>query len=428
MLAKILENAPHTNVYDEPPEERKESIPKQRESSMAKLPPIPSKDSAIDPEPQIPQISKKEESHRLNLSFDYEANVLSNLAGFGNILNYPIQKRPSKKHLSNPPKKGSVQKSPKLAFSDALICHVAHREKSGISDELPTRMSSEPIEGEPKCLEAKPILSPSIPISNMSFKPISKPILDPDDPKCALPSESYDDPVIDSRDSLRHLRHGTHQGPKSDQEEQQQRLEHVSTIESQEWLDEAEASKEVVKMPTRVRRISCQVMGIYGKICYDPSLGMNIVPHFHVQNSLKDHLIQSQKRLRLLNGQILNYLGVLRGIPMVIGDLKISLDFHIFDLPALSFHLIFIGRPIMQNLENALEKEKLGHRIGEEYLPILSSQSLNMGIESKPVLDPRGELMSISLTTMTHPSLKEDLGCHEKERAHPLLDDGRFHQ
>jgi len=103
---------------------------------------------------------------------------------------------------------------------------------------------------------------------------------------------------------------------------------------------------EVAKMPTHVRRISCQVMGIYCKICYDTSLGMNIIPHFHIQNSLKDRLIQSQKRLRLPNGQILDCLGVLHGIPMVIGDLKISLDFHIFDLPRLSFPLTFIGRPI----------------------------------------------------------------------------------
>ena len=256
---------------------------------------------------------------------------MSDLASFGNALNYPIQKRPSKKHLSNPPKEGSLKKSPKLAFSHASISHVAHWEKSGISEELPTGMPSEPIEGEPKCLEAKPILSPSIPISDMTFEPISKPILDPDDPKCALPSESYDDPVIDSRDSLRHPRHGIHQGPKS----------------NQEWLDEAEASKEVAKMPAHVRRISCQVMGIYAKICYDPSLGINIIPHFHVQNSLRDHQIQSQKRLKLPNGQILDCLGVLHGIPMVIGDLKIFLDFNIFDLPGLSFHLTFIGRPII---------------------------------------------------------------------------------
>ena len=93
VLAKILENTPHTNVYDEPREELKESIPKQEKTPIAESPPIPSKDSAIDPEPQIPQILKEEEIHRLNLSFDYEANLLSDLAIFGNALNYHFQKR-----------------------------------------------------------------------------------------------------------------------------------------------------------------------------------------------------------------------------------------------------------------------------------------------------------------------------------------------
>ena len=78
------------------------------------------------------------------------------------------------------------------------------------------------------------------------------------------------------------------------------------------------------------------------------------------------------------------------------------------------------------NLGDALGNKKLGHRMGKDYLPIWSSQPLNMRVESKPILDPRGELMSISLTTMTHPSLEEDLGCHEKERACPLLETEGF--
>ena len=107
---------------------------------------------------------------------------------------------------------------------------------------------------------------------------------------------------------------------------------------------------------------------------------------------------------------------------MVIDDLKTPLDFHIFDLPGLSFHLTFIGRPIEQILENARGNEKLGHRIGKEYLPVWSSQPLSTRVESNPVLDPRGEFKMISQTTMTYPSLEEDLECHEKESTHPFLE------
>ena len=55
-------------------------------------------------------------------------------------------------------------------------------------------MSSEAIEGELSHLEAIPILSPSMPILDVSSKPSSQPILDPDDPSYALSTKSHDDP------------------------------------------------------------------------------------------------------------------------------------------------------------------------------------------------------------------------------------------
>ena len=82
-------------------------------------------------------------------------------------------------------------------------------------------MSSETIEGEPSYLEAIPILSPSMPILDVSSEHISKPIVDPDDPSYALSSKSYDDPI----NPLRHPKHRSHEGQKDDQEEQWHWLE-----------------------------------------------------------------------------------------------------------------------------------------------------------------------------------------------------------
>ena len=59
-------------------------------------------------------------------------------------------------------------------------------------------MSNEPIEGESKHQEEKPILFPSMPTTIMFFEPNSRPIYHPDDPPCTLPNESYDHPIIDS--------------------------------------------------------------------------------------------------------------------------------------------------------------------------------------------------------------------------------------
>ena len=283
-----------------------------------------------------------------------------------------------------------------------------------------------PIQEELRCVKEKSILSSSMPTSSMSFEPISKLIPNPDNPNGAASSKSYDDLIIDYGDSLRHPRHESHEGHKSNQGKKQQQLENLSTVVSQEWLDEAKESNEITKMPIHVKRISCQVMGIFSKVCYDPSLGINNIPNFHSQGSSKNHLLQSQKHLRLPKGQVLDCSGVLQGIPMVIDDLKTFLDFHIFDLPGLYFHLTFIGRPMEQILENALGNEKLGHGTCKQYLHVWTFQPLSRRVESRPVLDPRGEPKMVSQATMTYPSLEEDLECHEKESSHPLLEMENF--
>jgi hypothetical protein len=54
-----------------------------------------------------------------------------------------------------------------------------------------------------------------------------------------------------------------------------------------------------------------------------------------------------------------------------------------------------------------------------EAISILSLSMPAFNVPSKSVLDPRGELMSISLTTMTYPSSMEGLNCHKNERAPP---------
>ena len=61
-------------------------------------------------------------------------------------------------------------------------------------------MSGDAIEGEPSHLETIPILSPSMPILDVSSEHISKPIFDTDDPSYALSSKTHDDP----RNTLRH--------------------------------------------------------------------------------------------------------------------------------------------------------------------------------------------------------------------------------
>jgi hypothetical protein len=174
-------------------------------------------------------------------------------------------------------------------------------------------------------------------------------------------------------------------------------------------LDEVEASVDVIKLPTQIKRIYCQVVGINGEYAYDPSLGINIISHFVIQDQCsKEHLSNSPKCLKLHSGQILDCLGVLRAIAVKIDNPKIFLDFHVFDLPKASTHPIIIGRPIMNFFEKVPWNEWLELKIGKEYLHVSFSQSLNTRVESTPEPNPIEEVMLTTLVDMAQPSFEEE--------------------
>ena len=56
-----------------------------------------------------------------------------------------------------------------------------------------------------------------------------------------------------------------------------------------------------------------------------------------------------------------------------------------------------------------------------EAISILCPSMLAINVSSKYIL--RGELMSISATTLTYPNLAKNLNCHEKESAPPKTED-----
>jgi hypothetical protein len=59
--------------------------------------------------------------------------------------------------------------------------------------------------------------------------------------------------------------------------EQFRLISNLSAIMSREWLDEAEASTNVTKLPTKMRHTSFELMGNKHDVGYEPSLGVNII-------------------------------------------------------------------------------------------------------------------------------------------------------
>jgi hypothetical protein len=218
MLNRISEITPFTSIYNELFEEEMESSPKQEDEVLIAKPQLlQSQGLAIHPNPSIPQNPPREEDDLFGVDF-------------GKILN--SHKRPSSEYNSNPLKKRPLRKCP--------YSHIGHRE------EFKDDMSSDAIEGKSSHLEANPIFSPSMPVLDILFEPISQPILDPYDPSHALSPKSHDGP----RNLLRQPKHRSHEDHKDDQEEQQQCLECInnwleciknSYAVAKEWMDKDEA-------------------------------------------------------------------------------------------------------------------------------------------------------------------------------------------
>jgi hypothetical protein len=81
---------------------------------------------------------------------------------------------------------------------------------------------------------------------------------------------------------------------------------------SQECLEEAESSAEVITLPTRLRTINCMVIGMDGSFGYDPVLGINIISSSLVQTYLSEKpLSSSPKRLHVTPTQSLDCRGIL---------------------------------------------------------------------------------------------------------------------
>jgi hypothetical protein len=128
----------------------------------------------------------------------------------------------------------------------------------------------------------------------------------------------------------------------------------LSTIMSRESLDEAEASTDVIKLPTKIRHTRCDLMGSKHDVRYEPSLGINVISSSLAKSlAAASSLSRSSKLLNIPSGETLGCQGVLRVCPVKFTEHELYLDFHLFDLPCHDTHSIIIGRPIMKILKQS---------------------------------------------------------------------------
>jgi hypothetical protein len=94
---------------------------------------------------------------------------------------------------------------------------------------------------------------------------------------------------------------------------------------SREWLDEAEALTDVIKLPTKMRHTRCELMGNKHDVGYEPNLGVNIIS----LSLVKSLATTSLKLLNIPSEETLGCQGVLQVCPIKFMEHELYLYFLI---------------------------------------------------------------------------------------------------
>jgi hypothetical protein len=251
-----------------------------------------------------------------------------------------------------------------------------------------------------------------------------------DDPSCDFVYDFYNELFADFGNTWNYQRV---ERPKAQEEAKiliscsEERAEHfrlisnLSATMSREWLDEAEASFDVIKFPTKTRHTRCELMGNKHDVGYEPSLVVNIISSSLAKSlTATSSLSRSSKLLNIPSGETIGCQGVLRVCPVKFTEHELYLDFHLCDLPCHHTHSIIVGRPIMKILEQSPRKTELELKIGDDILPISYIRTENTPVEVEPKVDLLEEVMAASLTELAQPNIEEEIPFFTEEDEAPV--------
>ena len=105
-------------------------------------------------------------------------------------------------------------------------------------------------------------------------------------------------------------------------------------IISKEWTEEAEAISSIIQIYRRPRILFCSIGDTVPRETFsDPKVGVNVMSRTLADHiSSKQPLTCSRKHLKWIDSQIVESEGILRVVPLVMGNNRVYLDFHIFGI------------------------------------------------------------------------------------------------
>lgn len=138
---------------------------------------------------------------------------------------------------------------------------------------------------------------------------------------------------------------------------------------SNKWVKEAEHSSEEIQIHTHSLTIQCQIFRNTVDVLYNPTVREKLLSASFARTKLGDepHAL-SGKFIRIAPRSILIGLGILHNLKICHGNVKMALDFHVFDIQDFD---VMKGCPLEKFLEPPTSGE-LDIKLGSGIFPFLS--------------------------------------------------------
>ena len=175
---------------------------------------------------------------------------------------------------------------------------------------------------------------------------------------------------------------------------------------SREWTEEVESCSSIIQIYRNPRIIFYAIGDTYPQeIFYDLKVRVNVMSRILAdQISPEQPLTFSHNHLKWIDGQIVECHSILRVVPLMMGNNRIYLDFHIFDIPE-GVELILVGRPIEPLVNLNRDRATLEVKVGREVTLVSLVRPCNTIAEARPEQDPLKEAVCTIQEGLTQPSL-----------------------
>jgi hypothetical protein len=121
-------------------------------------------------------------------------------------------------------------------------------------------------------------------------------------------------------------------------------IKELTTILSNEWIEEVKCSSEEIQIRIPYSTIQCKIHGMMVEVLYNPTVIANIMSATFVSTYFNNEpLALTVKTCRIAPHFRLEGLGILHNISLYHEQMEISLDFHVFGIKDFD---AMIGHPL----------------------------------------------------------------------------------